>query len=223
MTTLSPCLLDPHIDLTSEETQWRDVSLWYWMVMKDEFEHNDRLKYFAVKWLLENRKWPHFIDYSEGDIYQWHWTSIGSPKERRIKDHARVFTIDFADWISEVAHKETYHRDYCKGHDSFGSSILWFCSLWPRFYLEVVLPTQEGEPENADEFWENFGLCIDKPECMDAIRQVVFKKSGTDWSNSNLALEFDYLSLSTAIFNADRTKWGNAVLRSVKAWKGDKE
>lgn len=203
MTQLSQYLLDPDIDLTSEETQWRDVELWYRQVCFDEFQFTDRLRFFAVKWLLENRKRPVLSN-------RWHWFR-DTDNFSKNSAHSKIFSGGF-DFAPE-------YEAYCQGHILFGDSILFFTSLWPRFYVECVLPTQENEPANAEEFWENLGLSVPGEDWQSVCEPKKFLGRWLDdgkYTNQKPFKEAD---------KDPHYRWtyGNAVIRAVKAWRGESE
>lgn len=207
--TLSPCLLDPHIDLTSEEAQWEYVELVYRCMIYDEFQFTDRLKYFCVKWLLENRKWPKWWS----STFTWDWF------HEEVKRQPQHCLLGPLKWFHSQndADKESFSH----GHNIFGESVLWFCSLWPRFYVDVVLPTQEGEPENPDEFWENLNLCM-PGEDWETCCHLYRGRSDPNWIDGG---KYSNMNPYRNALSDPHYRWtyGNAILRAVKAWKGDKE
>lgn len=217
-TSLSPNLLDPDIDLTSEQSQWRDVELWYQQVCYDEFQFTDRVRFFAIRWLLEQRKWPFYMAYS----MTWDWFDedcLNIPAHARISGEDDFFNLS-------VLNKEELNA-YGEGHETFGESVLFFCSLWPRFYVECVLPTQENEPVNAEEFWENLNLCVPGEDWRKKFCPVYFDEDYyvVQWFDvrGEVLQRMDELRDK---FDRDPHycwNWGNAVSRAVKAWRGESE
>lgn len=105
--------------------------------------------------------------------------------------------------------------------ETFFASINWFCSLWPRYYVEVVLPTQENEPEDAEAFWENLNLCVPGEDWQESIIPYqIDLRSGARWLDGGKYCASKHYS--DACQDSDyRWTYGNSVRRAIEAWKGE--